>query len=319
MKIDHLKEFITLARLLNYSEAAKELYLTQPVLSRHIISLEEECGTPLFVRDTQHVKLTEVGESFVADAREIVRLYDSAMTRLKEKADESEGEVQIGYLAMSVRMFLPDLLIDLKERYPKMEIVPFSLHNEQIVSRLEGNTLDVGFVTNFEPFPGSSLSSYKIYSAKMKLVVRSSHRCVNKEYISIDDIANDVFIVMDENVIINPINPELYIKRRDGQKIAIARSKAKTPEEALLMVESGYGISILPEDTKSMAGSNVRYLDFDGLPDYHVSMIWNKMNTSPVVNKFIRETVKYIKTSLDVGPVWGAESATRLDDDITEE
>ena len=61
MKMEYLKEFYTLAEFLNFTNAAEKLYITQPALSRHITSMEEELGVTLLKRTTKSVELTKAG------------------------------------------------------------------------------------------------------------------------------------------------------------------------------------------------------------------------------------------------------------------
>ena len=63
--------FLTVSRTLNFSNAARELYCTQPALSYQIRSLEKELGTDLFQRSTTHVALTEAGRTLLPHAQEI--------------------------------------------------------------------------------------------------------------------------------------------------------------------------------------------------------------------------------------------------------
>ena len=67
MDIELLKEFLILARCLNFSNAADSLYMSQPVLSRHIQNLENHLGVALFSRDKHSVTLTDIGKIFVYD------------------------------------------------------------------------------------------------------------------------------------------------------------------------------------------------------------------------------------------------------------
>ena len=68
LKIKYLEEFVVLANCLNFSQTAQQLYMTQPVLSRHISALEQELGVKLFRRTTQSVALTQAGEVFFGGA-----------------------------------------------------------------------------------------------------------------------------------------------------------------------------------------------------------------------------------------------------------
>ena len=79
MKLDYLREFVTLAQCLNYSAAARQLYITQPALSRHIAHMEEQFGAKLFERDSHGVTLTEVGKECLKEVRAILKRYDDML------------------------------------------------------------------------------------------------------------------------------------------------------------------------------------------------------------------------------------------------
>ena len=65
--------FLVLYETLNFSAAARQLFLTQPTLSYQIRTLEEELGTPLFTRTTCRVEPTEAGQLFAAFAQNVGR------------------------------------------------------------------------------------------------------------------------------------------------------------------------------------------------------------------------------------------------------
>jgi len=73
MEVRKLRYFISVAEHLNFTTAAKELFVAQPAVSQQIASLEKELGIKLLYRDKQSVKLTNAGITFLKDAREILR------------------------------------------------------------------------------------------------------------------------------------------------------------------------------------------------------------------------------------------------------
>lgn len=64
MEIDYIREFVTLADVGNYMEAADILFISQSTLSRHIKSIEEDLGAPLFDRTTRKVVINDFGKIF---------------------------------------------------------------------------------------------------------------------------------------------------------------------------------------------------------------------------------------------------------------
>jgi DNA-binding transcriptional LysR family regulator len=82
MNIEHCREFIELAQCLNFTDAASKLNITQPALSKHILSLEKELGSELFERSRSGVRLSEGGRLFFESASLIVNTYDQTRNTL---------------------------------------------------------------------------------------------------------------------------------------------------------------------------------------------------------------------------------------------
>ena len=76
MRIQYMRELIAIKEQGNYSRAAKSLYVTQPVLSRHIADMEKELGVKLLNRNKHTVELTEVGMKVYLRFQRIVQNYD---------------------------------------------------------------------------------------------------------------------------------------------------------------------------------------------------------------------------------------------------
>jgi DNA-binding transcriptional LysR family regulator len=74
LEIEFIKEFVILAETGNYLKAADLLFISQPALSRHIMSLEKQLGVALFNRTTRSLELSEYGRRFLPYAREISRI-----------------------------------------------------------------------------------------------------------------------------------------------------------------------------------------------------------------------------------------------------
>ena len=95
MDIQHLRAFYEVARWRSFSKAAKELYLSQPAVSRQISSLEAEVGLPLFVRMANHISLTEAGRKLLGYAEEIIRTLEQANRTIQDLRDLRQGTVTV--------------------------------------------------------------------------------------------------------------------------------------------------------------------------------------------------------------------------------
>ena len=84
MELRQLSYFIKLAETLNFSTAARELFITQSTLSHQILQLEREFDQALFLRNSHEVSLTEAGEQLLPLAKATVRSADHCRSRLEE-------------------------------------------------------------------------------------------------------------------------------------------------------------------------------------------------------------------------------------------
>ena len=83
MNTDQLRYFMAIAHHKNFTEAAKEFYITQPAITHQIAALEKELGTPLFKRTTRSVTLTEAGKLFAEHAKHILDQEENALRNLQ--------------------------------------------------------------------------------------------------------------------------------------------------------------------------------------------------------------------------------------------
>lgn len=123
--------FCAVARCLNFRQAAEQLHMTQPPLSRAIRLLEERLGTRLFERDTQGVALTQAGRTLLPQALHILDLLDIAQTslqqdsapaRLRLVAAMRKGQLDAALLALPSATF--ELAVQPLARQPMMLALP---------------------------------------------------------------------------------------------------------------------------------------------------------------------------------------------------
>jgi len=113
--------FLVAAETLNFTQAAREVHMTQPSISQHIHELERHFGVPLFVRAGRRLKLTDAGNALVPLAREMASLS----IRIDEKMESLKGEVyghlMVGCSTTPGRYLLPGLLASFLHKHPKVE------------------------------------------------------------------------------------------------------------------------------------------------------------------------------------------------------
>jgi DNA-binding transcriptional LysR family regulator len=114
MDIRHLRYFVAVAERLYFGEAARLLNMTQPPLSKRIAELEENLGTPLFVRTSRKVALTPSGQALLPKARASLRAFDDALASVQNKTAAQGQNVRVGFPADTSRRVLGSFLSTLR-------------------------------------------------------------------------------------------------------------------------------------------------------------------------------------------------------------
>lgn len=96
MQVDHLREFIDLARTGSFTRSARNLDLSQSALSKHIRALEQEVGFALFDRSTNHVELTEAGKIAFEGISSALEQLDRCLLRARLQSEEVVRAVRVG-------------------------------------------------------------------------------------------------------------------------------------------------------------------------------------------------------------------------------
>ena len=148
MELRHLKSFVSAAKLLNFSEAAKAMCITQSTFSQTIKQLEDELGTKLFYRDTHAVSLTEAGNELLPYAKNAIYSAENCAKRIADFRSLKCGALNIG-VTHSFNMVMHETLHDFMKLYPGIFLNIVYKPMTDLIMRLENHELD--FVLSFRP------------------------------------------------------------------------------------------------------------------------------------------------------------------------
>ncbi len=105
MTIEQLRYFVTAAECLNFSEAARRLYVAQPTLSYGISSLENQLHVKLFHRDSRNISLTASGEAFWKPLGTLVDRVEMAADNARRAGQGFFHSLTIGFLGSISKKF----------------------------------------------------------------------------------------------------------------------------------------------------------------------------------------------------------------------
>lgn len=188
MELRQLKYFVKTAELLNFSEAARSLYITQSTLSQQIKQLEAELGTQLFERNTHGVVLTESGDELLPYARKTLHTADSCVEHIRDIKNVVTGTLNIG-VTYTFSPILTETLLSFMKMYPNVKLNIFYKTMEELMAMLDKRELD--FVLAFKPTGSAQyarISSHILFDNHLAAIVSTSHPLAKRQKVTLEEL-----------------------------------------------------------------------------------------------------------------------------------
>jgi LysR family cyn operon transcriptional activator len=186
MEIRQLKYFQKLAETLNFSEASRELFITQSTLSQQILNLERELDQQLFLRNSHEVVLTEAGQMLVPMARESLHTVDNCLQQMQDLKHLLTGQLNIG-VTYSFSSIMAETMIDFLKRYPKVRLNVCYSSMTELIDKLMRHELD--FVLAFKPTEHNDrIESRVLFNNRLAAIVNEHHVLAQQTHITLDQL-----------------------------------------------------------------------------------------------------------------------------------
>ena len=191
--------FYAVARLGNISKAAKELYISQPAISKSIQKLEDGLGCTLFVRSSRGVMLTEEGELFYSYVKSAFETLSQGEKKLHRSIELGIGYLKIGVSSTLCKYLLLPYLKEFIRRYPHISISISCQSTNETLELLEEDKIDIGLVGKPEKIKNIQFDYLKeiedIFVATKDYLRNLNARGVNKDQI----LQNATLMLLDKN------------------------------------------------------------------------------------------------------------------------
>jgi len=147
MEIRHLRYFVAVAELQNFTRAAERSFVAQSALSQQIGRLEREIGAPLFVRGARKVELTPAGELLLPHARRIIADEAQARGELRSYLGLEKGRLRVGLIqTMTSAVDVVGPIAAFHERHPGVEVHLTNQTSTEMVDAVRAGELDLAVV-----------------------------------------------------------------------------------------------------------------------------------------------------------------------------
>jgi len=267
--IEQLECFLAVAEQGTFTDAARQLGLSQPTLSRQIRALEAELDVSLFVRTPRGTVLTDPGGRFLQRAREALDALRQGASELHELAQTPRGPVSVAALPTVGAYVLPALVEAFLRQNPEVKLRLEEGLAHELEERVARGELDLAVTTL--PLQRVDLVAQKLWNEPFLLAVPRGHRLAGaKRPVAMSALAREPLVIVGGSA----ANPAL---RAAGEALGIEPRIAievDHPQSQRRMVERGVGVALMPEImARDHAGGRFEVVDVQAAPRRTVALI----------------------------------------------
>ena len=274
MNLQHLRYFLAVARTGGFTQAARQMNVTQPTVSSAVLELEKSMGVQLFNRDNRHVALTTEGRLLLSYAVQVADLLEEASERLQRSDLEPGGGFQFGAVDAAVIYLLPEILKEYMRRYPgvalKTQVAPSrTLVEDLLLNRSE-------FALIHLPYAHPRVAAVPIYRDEMPLVVGAGHPFAQCGEVDLAEVIKEPLILFHADSVSRKVVDEKLTE--SGLELGTVM-ELSSPEAMRKLVEAGVGISFLPRLTirESLASGALKTVDVRGVAfEREIGVAWRR-------------------------------------------
>lgn len=190
MEIRLLQYFLKVAETQNITQAAADLHITQPTLSRQIHAFEERLQTNLFIRDNKKLTLTDSGRFLKAKAEELVALDQKTEQEFATYQDrELTGKVTIGCIESDNSTFLAKIMKTMRKKHDQVTFELYSGNGNDLLDKLEKGLLDLAFMVGPLTLDQADFNVVKLPGTEaLGIVVASQSSLADKKFVTAADL-----------------------------------------------------------------------------------------------------------------------------------
>ena len=241
VNLEELRWFVVLAETEHVTDAAAELSVSQPTLSRALARMEREAGTPLFDRVHRRLRLNTYGQIMLGHARRSIAEMRSATERIAALRDPDTGRVRLAFLHSLANWYVPEQLRRFRESAPAIGFELLQGPAHEITQRVLDGQADIAITA---PRPEASGFVWRrLYVDQLCLAVPRGHRLAGRAKVRLSAAAGEPFIALAEQAGLRQLTDQLLSEDNVKPEIVFEATEIPTVEG---LVAAGFGVAVVP-------------------------------------------------------------------------
>jgi DNA-binding transcriptional LysR family regulator len=296
-ELNQLRCFVAVAEELHFGRAATRLHMTQPPLSRQVHLLEQRLGVKLLDRTSRSVRMTSAGRGFLADARQILRLAESASLAVRRAARGESGSVTIGFTAASGYGVMPGMIAQCRARVPDVEVNLREMVTMEQIHALACGSLDLALLR-----PHASLEEFRsirIITEPLVAALPNSYSLGSGRALSLGDFEGAPFVMY------SPIEARYFhdlvatVFATGGVKPDFTQYVSQI-HSILALVAAGLGAALVPAAATNLHFEGVIFREvrkMRSMQPAELYVAWKPDNDNPARQRVLDACLEYTRSA----------------------
>ncbi|MGI5971689.1 MAG: LysR family transcriptional regulator [Oscillospiraceae bacterium] len=288
MTITQIKYFLAVAEHLNFTAAAKSLFIAQPHLSKQIIALENELGFKLFERNNRSVSVTEAGSYLKERLQDIPDIVQTSVSDARKLAKPGSPALSIGILdGQELTGELMSLITRLTSPDNKFLINVERGGFQQLRSGLKSKHFDIIITLLFDVADDETLETYVVRGQSGAFAINRRNPLADIEELNLHMLEDENFVAISPDE--SPGGYASFLAQCKALGFAPKNIKlAPTLESMLVNVEMGVGVIFIDRNTRLEKNPDIRIVDLPAGPSSSVVAVMRRKNNNPFVRKVLQ-------------------------------
>ncbi|MBQ8662983.1 MAG: LysR family transcriptional regulator [Eubacterium sp.] len=287
MTIEKIRYFIEVARSSSITQAAKNLYVSQPNLSKQLAQMEAECGFPLFSRTKHRLELTEAGAELYEQLQNIPETVDAAFAHAKEVSERSARHLSVGVMELQEmsEMLMP-AITEFSRQHPGVDVNLERNGFSKLRAGLDNGVYDMIVTMAFDAQDPQDYEKLVLSEPLPMIAVHKDTPLAKRKSISFKELKNESFVLIASRE--TPQGERQFMNEcaNAGFCPKLVR-RPSSLESLLLCVEAGIGIALLDNNIRLDPITPVRLVPVNDIPSICFTAVWSKKCCSPMLAEFL--------------------------------
>ena len=282
-----LQSFIAVAEELHFGRAAKRVNLSQPALSLQIKGIEDELQVKLFVRSRRKTELTQAGQIFLQEARDVLQRTEQAIATVRRAALGEVGTLRIGFISTAAAIIMPPLVKRFRELHTQVDVDLRNVLTRDQVLQLQDRKLDIGFLRVPLQTP-PEIRTRVVHREPFVLLVPGGHPLADKKDLTLADCKDADFVMYSRKMAPGFHDQIMNMLHRSGITPHVVQEAAEM-YTLISLVATGLGLAVAPASIALHQAENVVVRALTGeATQSEIAIAWNLNHVSMTTQLFLQ-------------------------------